>query len=436
MSSERTKAQRRTGVASAAWMGLLLLALGLAGNAQAAPRQIKKALASQASTPTKTRASLGRSPTDAENAGMAEARLIEIYKLIGAEKPRQALEQALRLVRDYPHFQLAHLVLGDLLSAQSRPLQGLGDVPGTDIPNGAASTLADLRLESARRMAALREAPPPGLVPSQFVNLSPQSRHAIAIDAARSRLYLFENGGNGLRLVAHYYISVGKAGTLKRIEGDQKTPLGIYYITSSIDRSSLEDFYGAGALPINYPNVLDLKRGKTGSGIWLHGTPPNQFSRAPQASDGCVVLANPDLEHVMRTVRIRTTPVVIAPQLHWVAPHKARTDAREFEDALAAWRDAKSSGRSERVLRFYTHDFSANGKDLAQWSAQLQTELRRLDGRPLELKDVSMLRWTDGADTMVVTFGEVARGQRSGTTKRQYWVRESGQWKIFYEGVV
>jgi L,D-transpeptidase YnhG len=24
------------------------------------------------------------------------------------------------------------------------------------------------------------------------------------------------------------------------------------------------------------------KRGKTGSGIWLHGTPPGQFSRPPQ----------------------------------------------------------------------------------------------------------------------------------------------------------
>lgn len=436
----------RRAKASAHWSqrlaaGVLAAALGvfwpaLSGSSQAAPRQVKKALASKTSSPVKTRASLGRTPSEAHNAGLAEARLIDIYKLIGAEKPREALDRASRLVRDYPHFQLAQLVLGDLLSAQARPLHGLGDVPSTEVPSSAANALADLRLESARRMAALRDAPPAGLVPSQFVNLSSQSRHAIAVDAAKSRLYLFENSEGRLHLLGHYYISVGKAGTAKRVEGDQKTPLGVYYITSSIDRSSLEDFYGAGALPINYPNVLDLKRGKTGSGIWLHGTPATQFSRAPQASDGCVVLANPDLEHVMRTVRIRSTPVVIAPQLHWVAPQKARTDAREFEDTLGAWREAKSSGRSERLLRFYTHDFSANGKDLTQWSGQLQAEMRRLNGRPLELKDVSMLRWTDNADTMVVTFGEVARGQRSGTTKRQYWVREGTHWKIFYEGVV
>ena len=32
------------------------------------------------------------------------------------------------------------------------------------------------------------------------------------------------------------------------------------------------------------------------------------------------------------------------------------------------------------------------------------------------------------------TFGEVARGSRSGPVKRQYWVRTGRQWKIFFEG--
>jgi hypothetical protein len=95
----------------------------------------------------------------------------------------------------------------------------------------------------------------------------------------------------------------------------------VYFITSRLDPAKLKDFYGAGALPINYPNPLDQSRGKTGSGIWLHGTPPDQFSRAPQATDGCLVLANPDLERILRTVEPRSTPVVIARQLQWVQPH-------------------------------------------------------------------------------------------------------------------
>ncbi len=37
---------------------------------------------------------------------------------------------------------------------------------------------------------------------------------------------------------------------------------------------------------------------------------------------------------------------------------------------------------------------------------------------------------------MVVTFGEVADGERSGPTKRQYWVRQGSEWKIFFEGII
>jgi L,D-transpeptidase YnhG len=367
--------------------------------------------------------------------GVAEARLIEIYNLIGRAQNREALAKASKLVEDLPNFQLAQLVYGDLLAARIRPVKNLGDVQD-GLSRNANGSLAELREESLRRIKALKERPPAGAVPSQFLALSQRSRHAIAVDASKSRLYLFENTPTGLNLVSDYYISVGKAGTSKSIEGDQRTPLGIYYITSNLDRKSLKDFYGSGALPINYPNMLDTKRGKTGSGIWLHGTPPNQFSRAPLATDGCVVLANPDLDHLIRTVEVRSTPVVIANQLRWVAPNSIRTEGEPFKDTLAAWRNAKTSGDINQILGFYTPDFSANGKTLAQWMPTLKTEIASVQGRPIQLKDISYLRWTDTADTMVVTFGEVADGTRTGWTKRQYWAREGTQWKIFFEGIL
>jgi L,D-transpeptidase YnhG len=189
-------------------------------------------------------------------------------------------------------------------------------------------------------------------------------------------------------------------------------------------------------LPINYPNILDSKRGKTGSGIWLHGTPANQFARAPQATDGCVVLANPDLDRIIQTIEVRTTPVVIATQLQWVEPHKLRTESKPFEEALHAWRNAKTTGDVSQILSFYTPDFASNGKTLAQWMPTLKAEIAAVQGRTVQLKDVSYLRWTDANDTMVVTFGEVADGVRTGLTKRQYWMRQGSQWKIFFEGVL
>lgn len=374
-------------------------------------------------------------PVEKSADGVAEARLIEIYKLIGNAQNREALVKAGKLVEDLPSFQLAQLVYGDLLTAQTRALKNFGDVPDTSA-RLAGTALNELREESVRRIRALRERPTPGTVPSQFLALSTRSKHAIAVDASKSRLYLFENSSGGMRLAADYYISVGKAGTSKTVEGDQRTPLGVYYITSNLDPKSLKDFYGSGALPISYPNVLDSKRGKTGSGIWLHGTPPNQFSRPPQATDGCVVLANPDLKHIISTVEVRTTPVIIASELQWVPQHHIRNEGKPFEEALHAWRNAKTSGNLQQILSFYTPDFTSNGKTLAQWTPTLRAELTEVQGRTIQLKDVSYLRWTDAADTMVVTFGEVADGTRTGWTKRQYWMRKGNQWKIFFEGVI
>lgn len=406
----------------------MAVAMATAAHADAGKKKpVKAAVAASASSK--------KPPAKPVDNGFAEARLIEVYQLIAKGQGREALAKAELLVRDHPNFQLAQLVYGDLLAARIRPVQTVGDVPEA-LSRAAAPVLGELRDESQLRLRALRERPPPGAIPSEFLALSPRNKHAIAIDASRSRLYLFENRASGLALVADYYISVGKSGLEKTVEGDLRTPLGVYFITSNLDPKSLKDFYGSGALPINYPNILDSKRGKTGGGIWLHGTPPEQFSRPPQATDGCVVLANPDLEHVIRTVEVRTTPVVISQRLNWVTTHNARSDSKHFEDTLTGWQKAKSSGNLSQVLSFYTPDFNSNGKTLTEWTPSLRGEMSKTQGRAIQLKDLSLLRWTDAADTMVVTFGEVADGARTGPIKRQYWTRQSNQWKIFYEGVI
>lgn len=382
----------------------------------------------------------------AKNQGFdAEARLIEVYKLIGQAKTREALAKAEKLTHDHPNFQLAQLVVGDLLVAQTRPLKTMGDVPEATA-RGAPGVLSELREESMQRLKALRERPPAGAVPAQIVRLSARNRHVIAVDASRSRLYLFENGAQGLKLMADYYLSVGKLGIEKNAEGDLRTPLGVYFITSNLNRRSLKDFYGAGALPINYPNPYDIRRGKTGSGIWLHGTPPTQFARAPKASDGCLVLANPDLQRIISQVEIRTTPVVISSHLQWLNPTQTVAEHKIFEDTWQQWRSIKTTGDVTRTLGFYTPDFNSYGKTLADWSVLMQADIQRARGREVATKDLSILHWQENAGldgqvaTMVVTFSEVIAGSSQGVTKRQYWVKSDAatrnQWKIFFEGLI
>jgi len=367
--------------------------------------------------------------------GASEARLLAIYRLMAEGDNRKALEQAEQLVRDTPNFQLAQLVYGDLLAARTRTLKSMGDIPASNSDQGS-TTLADLKDESQRRVAAAKERPAEGTLPAQFLKIAPQTRTAIAIDASRSRLYLFTNDATGLHLAADYYVSIGKAGTVKSQEGDQRTPLGVYFITSNLDTKALNDFYGAGAMPINYPNILDIKRGKSGSGIWLHGTPQQQFSRAPRSTDGCIVLSNPDIAALIRRVSVGDTPVVVASQLSWKPDNQLQAQARPFESTLNAWREAKMAGDLNKLLAFYTSDFSSYGKSMDQYLPQIKAEIKAINRHNVQLKDLSYLHWNDSSETMVTTFGEVVDGHRTGSRKRQYWVRSNKDWQIFFEGAI
>jgi len=365
----------------------------------------------------------------------AEARLLEIYRLIGDGHGKQALRKAQSLVEDVPNFQLAQMVYGDLLLAQTSPLKVMGSAPA-DLSERAPQRLDQLRTEAERRLFALRERPPADSVPSQFIEIPSTTRHAIAVDASRSRLYLFENGPHGMHVVADHYVSIGRLGAEKTAQGDQRTPLGVYYITSRLEGKQLTDFYGVGALPLNYPNEYDRRQGRTGSGIWLHGVPSDSYARSPNSTDGCVALANPELQTILERVQPRTTPVVIAKRLDWVPTRTAEHERRNMRNLIEGWRTARASGDLSRLMAFYSQQFSNGARDFNQWRQLLEKDVVSQRGHSLQLKDLAILGWRDKGDILVVTFGEVADGQRTGSVKRQYWGKEGGLWKIFYEGVI
>ena len=57
---------------------------------------------------------------------------------------------------------------------------------------------------------------------------------AVAVDVARSRVYVFPNGSQGLSLKREYGASIGKNGMVKQVAKDQRTPLGVYFVTAQI----------------------------------------------------------------------------------------------------------------------------------------------------------------------------------------------------------
>jgi murein L,D-transpeptidase YafK len=361
-----------------------------------------------------------------------EDRLSSVFTAIEQNELGTALTRVEALLRDYPNFRLAHLVRGDLLLARARPLETFGNVLKT-VPQ---ERVAGLREEALARLKALRQRPADDLLPRYVLQMPPGQKHALLVDSRRSRLYVLANVDGRPSLVADYYVTLGKNGVDKTREGDQKTPVGVYHVTANLPRSKLTDFYGAGAFPINYPNEWDRRLGRNGYGIWLHGVPADVYSRPPRASDGCIVLANPDLESVGRFVQVGLTPVIIADEVEWVDAAQLEAERRSLAEALEQWRADWASRDTEKYLAHYSRRFASGKQDYAAWAAHKRRVNAAKDWIKVGLSDVAMFRHPRERDFVVVAFEQDYRSDRLSNVmkKRQYWIKEDGRWKILYEG--
>lgn len=362
-----------------------------------------------------------------------EAALGAVFREVGAARLDTALSQLDRLLDRAPNFRLAHLVRGDLLLAQAGPIETLGAVP--EVASGA---LADLREEARVRRAREIAPPPVGSVPAALLHLAPHQTHALVVDTERARLFVYQRTGDVPRLVADFYASHGKQGATKQKQGDQRTPTGVYDVVSFLPDRQLTDLYGAGAFPINYPNLWDQRQGRDGYGIWLHGTPRDTWSRPPRASDGCVVLSNADLERLRGFVEPGRTPVIIGANIEFQAADDWRDAREELVAAVEAWRSDWSSLDAERYLSHYAREFRAGRQDLAAWRAHKQRVNAAKTFIEVAVSGLTILRDPVRDDLAVVTFDQDYRSSNlsGGMRKRQYWVREDGAWRIAWEGDV
>ena len=361
-----------------------------------------------------------------------EDGLSAVIKAIEGDKTDLALQRVDSLIATHPTFRLAHLIRGDLLLSRARPLQKFGDVS-----NGAPSKpVEDLRDEALARLRALRARPAAGKVPGYVLRLSREQKYAIVVDSRLSRLFLFRNVDGVAHYVDDYYVTLGKRGMEKAREGDQKTPVGVYRVVANLPRSKLTPFYGPEAFPINYPNAWDRLKGRSGHGIWLHGTPSDNYSRPPRASDGCVVLANPDLKSVGRLVQVGLTPVIIADDIQWASPKTIDAERDALARAMLSWRNDWESRDASRYLSHYAPSFRSNGRDFASWAAHKRKVNAGKKWIKVFISDLSMFRYPGARDFAVVRFSQDYRSNNLSNVmqKVQYWKKENGSWKIVYEG--
>jgi murein L,D-transpeptidase YafK len=360
-----------------------------------------------------------------------EALLVKTLHAIQSNQLDVALAEVEQVLQAYPNFRLAHLIKGDLLLARSQPLKTMGGATGVPLDR-----LADLREEARARLARQQHERPGDRVPRYLVQLQPDQKYAIVVDTSKSTLYVFENQNGSARYLADYYISSGKSGVDKLREGDKKTPLGVYHVTSSMPKEKLADLYGVGAFPINYPNEWDRREGRGGSGIWLHGTPSDTFSRPPQASDGCVVLTNRDLEAIRQRVQIGLTPVIISSNVEWVQPQAVNGLRQELSGMVEQWRRDWESLNTDKYLTHYSQSFNAGGQDYKAFSQQKKQVNNGKQWVKVKLEKVSMFLYPGKERLAVVTFDQdyTSSNLANKMRKRQYWIKEGSGWRIVHEG--
>lgn len=220
------------------------------------------------------------------------------------QKVTLGIEQIEALAQKYPNFKLAQYVKADLLSYRS------GQRFNKDFKSIFLSSAVYSELEARLKNDDVVKK---NLYPSEIVYLGQQYPHVLVADISRSRLYVYDNK---LALVSSFYMSIGRAGAGKEKKNDGKTPLGTYFIDKRIDGEALPDKYGDAAYPLNYPNAWDKINGKTGHGIWLHGTAKASYSRVPNATEGCISLANDDLKELEQYIS-QNTPIIIGNPVKW-----------------------------------------------------------------------------------------------------------------------
>jgi murein L,D-transpeptidase YafK len=225
-------------------------------------------------------------------------------------------------------------------------------------------------------------------VPTWVLRLPESTPTVFIAETSTSAFHRFDRAGDGVVKVRQDYMSIGKAGAGKELDGDQRTPLGVYFVTEQLDTTRLHDKYGVTAFPLDYPNAWDRRLGRTGDGIWVHGVDPRGGTRPALDTDGCIALPNERLLALQPSFVANVTPVLIATELSWDEPEAVAVLRIALEQAVAHWAASLEQGDMYAWLDLYDDTFEHWGMNKAEWSA---FSLETVGQRPLKAVVVSDL---------------------------------------------
>lgn len=232
------------------------------------------------------------------------------------------------------------------------------------------------------------------------------THHVILVEKSTHKLYIYENSGSMPKLVKTFAAATGKFKGNKFISGDHKTPEGIYTINDFLSKEELHrrhgkyaDIYGSGAFPMDYPNLMDARQGKTGGGIWLHSTDNDQRISKGLDSRGCVVVQNHDLKDISQYLDLNNTQVIITQDVNYLTKESWDRNRKDIYEMVGKWSKAWQDKDFETYINSYDsqkfHDRSKGNYN--SYKSYKKAVFSRPDKPEIKFDFLSILMSTDYA---------------------------------------
>lgn len=273
----------------------------------------------------------------------------------------------------------------------------------------------------------------------------------LVANKANHLMYLLhQNEYQDWKVIKEFGIAIGGglAGP-KVFAGDRRTPEGLYFILLKKDKNELNSIYGPLAYVLNYPNDIDIKEGRTGQGIWIHGTSGDMD---PVATKGCLSLANKSIVELFGYLEDgKGTPVLIVNDSTHSDPvtiadyeqvDKKRVEIFSTQNQLLAsvnnfllkWVDAWETRDISLYQQFYSiGHFNSQGMNWSAWKEKKVQTFQAYKSIDVTVKNVKLSDWSD--DSIEVKFLQNYKSDQKyfENGKKLFLEKDSGKWKITRE---
>ncbi|MCP3922360.1 MAG: murein L,D-transpeptidase [Desulfobacterales bacterium] len=233
------------------------------------------------------------------------------------------------------------------------------------------------------------------LIPDSFVTFSDNTEYAVVVDKELQKLSLYET--KGLSKVLTLDCATGENKGRKKVEGDKKTPEGVYFFTADYEDKDLTPVYGTRAFPIDYPNVIDSLRGRNGDAIWLHGTDKKILIK--RSSNGCIALNNKDVDKITPYLKLKNTPFIISKSVKYTEKDlkENKIAVKKIFTLIDEWKRSIENGSYHFYLSFYDSSYLPDISFWRQW-IKMRNKIKNLS---FEISNRSIIK---NENYFVVTF--------------------------------